>query len=202
MGKYKHVMSTDTGASILAFYHNSRSILHNWKLNGWLCSSYLYQFSTILNCSYDHRFCFFLFIIFRLFRNFSIFDVFKSIVTAASLTIVKSKNSIQELWNFAYVNERTKFFELRTNLKIRFTLLNQLLSLPLSWCSLHSLNLSNFIRYRSVDGKIKSKIMLLSNMPIMITIYTILLMSGGFICYLFFYGYLIIFKGFLNKLYR
>ena len=111
------------------------------------------------------------------------------IVTAASLTIVKSKNSIHELWNFAYINERTKFIELRTNLKIRFTLLNQLISLPLSWCSLHSLNLSNFIRYRSVDGKIKSKIMLLSNMPIMMTIYTILLMSGGFIAFLFFYGY-------------
>jgi hypothetical protein len=110
------------------------------------------------------------------------------VVTASSLTLAKSKSSLQELWNFASINERTNFFELRTNLKLRFTLLNQLLSLPLSWCSLHSLNLSNFIRYRSVDGKFKSKIMLLSNLPIMVIFYLIILFSGGLICYLFFYG--------------
>ena len=110
------------------------------------------------------------------------------VITASILTIAKSKNSIEELWHFAYINKRTKFFELKTNMKVRFTLLNQLVSLPFSWCALHSLNLSNFIRYRSVDGKVKSKIMLLSNLPIMVIFYIVILMSGGFLVYLFFYG--------------
>jgi len=83
--------------------------------------------------------------------------VIGGLITAIVLTISKSKNSFQELWDFAYSQERTNFFELRTNIKIRYTLLNQLVSLPMPWTTVHSLLLPNFMRYRSIEGKFKSR---------------------------------------------
>ena len=114
--------------------------------------------------------------------------VIGGVVVAFAFTMAKSQNSLAELWEFAKIHERTKFVELRTNMKIRFTLLNQLVSLPLSWCAVHALLLPNYIRYRSVESKLKSKLLLMSNLPVMVVFYVIILMSGGFACYLFFYG--------------
>ena len=114
--------------------------------------------------------------------------VVAGLITAMVLTINKSKNSLDELWNFAYLNERTNFFEMRTNIKIRYTLLNQMISLPMPWCAVHSLLLPNFIRYRSIEGKYKSRFLMVSNFPVMILVNFVILLSGGFLCYLFFYG--------------
>ena len=83
--------------------------------------------------------------------------VIAGLLAAIIITITKSKNSFQELWTFAYSQDRTNFFEMRTNIKIRYTLLNQLVSLPMPWTAVHSLLLPNFIRYRSIEGKLKSR---------------------------------------------
>lgn len=83
--------------------------------------------------------------------------VVAGLITAIILTVTKSKNSFSELWTFANSQDRTNFFEMRTNIKIRYTLLNQLVSLPMPWTAVHSLLLPNFIRYRSIEGKYKSR---------------------------------------------
>ena len=50
--------------------------------------------------------------------------VLVGLITAMALTVTKSKNSLDQLWHFAYLNGRANFFELRTDIKIRYTLLN------------------------------------------------------------------------------
>ena len=110
------------------------------------------------------------------------------LLTAIILTITKSRNTFQELWNFAYLNQRTNFFELRTNIKIRYTLLNQMVSLPMPWTAVHSLLLPNFMRYRSIEGKFKSRFLMVSNFPAMVLVNFIILFAGGLLCFLFFYG--------------
>ena len=114
--------------------------------------------------------------------------VIAGLITAMVLTVTKSRNSLEEMWNFASLNERTDFFETKTNIKIRYTLLNQLISLPMPWCAVHSLLLPNFIRYRSIEGKLKSRFFMVSNFPIMAMVNFLILLSGGVLCYLFFYG--------------
>ena len=119
---------------------------------------------------------------------FQFLIVLSGLITAMALTVTKSKNSLQELWNFASLNGRANFFELRTDIKIRYTLLNQMLSLSLPWCTFHSLLLPNFTRYRSIHGKYKSRLLMVSSLPVMVLVNFIIFVSGGFLCYVFFYG--------------
>ena len=79
------------------------------------------------------------------------------LVTAIVVTLSKSSNSLGDLWNFAYTKDRTSFFELSTKLTVRYTLLNQLVSLPMPWCTFHGLLLPSFMRYRSIQGRLKSR---------------------------------------------
>jgi len=110
------------------------------------------------------------------------------LITAIALTVSKSKNTLTELWDFAKLNERANFFELRTDIKIRYTLLNQMISLPMPWCAVHALLLPNFIRYRSIEGKLKSRFLMVSSFPIMVLVNLIILIAGGIACFIFFYG--------------
>ena len=110
------------------------------------------------------------------------------LTAAITLTLTTSVNSAQELYDFAYSNGRTVFFDLRTDITVRYTLLNQLVSLPLPWCTFYSMLIPNFKRYRSVRGKRLSKTIMISNVPLVILVNSMVMISGGFLGYVFFYG--------------
>lgn len=110
------------------------------------------------------------------------------LIAAIVITVQSSKNSFQELWHFAELNNRTTFFDLRVDLRIRYKMLNQVTSLPIPWCAIHALLLPNFMRYRSVKGVRKSRYLMISNFPFMFFVNMLILMAGGILCFLYFYG--------------
>ncbi|RMZ93542.1 sodium-coupled monocarboxylate transporter 1, partial [Brachionus plicatilis] len=66
--------------------------------------------------------------------------------------------------------------------------MNQSISLSIPWTCFHSLLLPNFIRYRNIPGKQRSRFLLISNFPFMVFINFILLISGGIFCFVYFYA--------------
>lgn len=112
-----------------------------------------------------------------------------SLITAIKLTLVKSKHaSLKQLWHLAEINHRTNFFDKSVDTSTRYTILNQLLSLPMPWCSKLGLFISNFMRYRSLESETKSKVLFISNIPLMILVNLLLLVAGGLVCFLYFFG--------------
>jgi Na+/proline symporter len=110
------------------------------------------------------------------------------LLAAIVLTIQTSKHRLSELWEFASKNNRTRFIETDTDFRTRYTVVNQLVSLPIPWCSIHSLLLPNFMRYRAVKGKARSRFLVVSNFPFMVLVNGLTLIGGGIVCFLYFYG--------------
>ncbi|CAF0712364.1 unnamed protein product [Brachionus calyciflorus] len=111
------------------------------------------------------------------------------LVTAIKLTLFRGRNaSLKQLWHLAELNQRTTLFDKSIDLHTRYTILNQVLSLPLPWCSKLGLFIADFMRYKSIEPKKKSKILFLSNIPVMIFLNFILLLAGGLVCFLYFFG--------------
>ena len=110
------------------------------------------------------------------------------LLAAIVLTIQTSKNSLSELWEFASKNNRTDFFDLSTDITVRYKMLNQIISLPIPWCAIHALLVPNFKRYRAVKGLNKSRLLMVSNFPFMALVNSLLLISGSVLCFLYFYG--------------
>lgn len=105
------------------------------------------------------------------------------------LTITRHMNfSPSELWKLAINNKRTVFFDTSVDFTTRYTILNQSISLSIPWTCFHSLLLPNFIRYRNIPGKKRSRFLIISNFPFMLFINFILLISGGIFCFAYFYG--------------
>lgn len=119
---------------------------------------------------------------------FQFFVVFIGIIVSIKLTILKHATSIDDIWRIAQANKRTDFFDTNIDLTTRYTILNQCLSLPMPWCSKLGIFLPNYMRYRSITNKAKAKILFLSNIPIMIIVNFILIISGGIFCFIYFYG--------------
>ncbi|CAF0789441.1 unnamed protein product [Brachionus calyciflorus] len=117
------------------------------------------------------------------------------------LTVRKHKYfKPEEIWSVAVENKRTNFIETSADFTTRYTILNQCLSLSIPWTCVHSLLLPNFVRYRNIPCKSKSRNFIISNLPSMIVVYTFLFVSGGILCFIHFYGCDPIFnKQFENK---
>lgn len=86
------------------------------------------------------------------------------------------------------MNHRTSFFDTNIDFYSHYTILNQVVSLPIAWCSKLGLFVVDFARYNSVDKKNKSKILFLSNKPIIFLLNLMLIIAGGFVCFLYFFG--------------
>ena len=118
--------------------------------------------------------------------------VVTGLVSAIVFTINKYSDSmnLSDIYYFELLNKRTEFFNLNVDLTTRYTILNQVISLSQPWTCVHSLLLPNFIRYRShIKGShLKKRFTVISNFPCMVLINALVLLSGGIIMYLFFYG--------------
>ncbi|CAF0766699.1 unnamed protein product [Brachionus calyciflorus] len=111
------------------------------------------------------------------------------LIMSLVFTIDKHKDlTPSQIWMLASENNRTKFFDTSADFTTRYTIINQCLSLSIPWTCVHSLLLPNFIRYRNIPGKRRSRFLIISHFPFMVLVNLILLISGGILCYIYFYG--------------
>ncbi|RNA35226.1 Sodium-coupled monocarboxylate transporter 1 [Brachionus plicatilis] len=109
----------------------------------------------------------------------------------ATLVLTITRHDIfdqSEIWPLASSNNRTVFFDTSVDFTTRYTILNQSVSIPLPWAYIHALFLPNFIRYRNIPGRKRSQFLLVSNLPFMALVNSILFISGGIFCFVYFYG--------------
>lgn len=98
------------------------------------------------------------------------------------------KWTAEKMWKIASENNRMNFFNTNFDFSTKYTIINQCLSLSIPWTYIHSLFLPNFIRYRHIPGKNRSRFLVISNFPFMLLVNLILVISGGVLCYIYFYG--------------
>ncbi len=111
------------------------------------------------------------------------------LICSVFFSINKEKEfKLSQLWSLAAENKRTVFIDTNVDLTTRYTILNQAVSLALPWTAFHSLLLPNFMRYRAVKGKTKSRFFIISNFPCMVLTNLLILVPGGIVVYLYFYG--------------
>ncbi|CAF0739242.1 unnamed protein product [Brachionus calyciflorus] len=92
-----------------------------------------------------------------------------------------------ELIDIAREYGRLKIIETTFDLTTKYTIWNQVFSSPISWCAFHCLVPSNFKKIRSTSTNLKSKILLMSNIPLIIII-NCLLVFAGIMSFVHFYG--------------
>jgi hypothetical protein len=120
---------------------------------------------------------------------FQFLIVIFGIIVAVLLTIKEINNeNLKKIWNLGRENDRITFFSTSLDLTTRYTILNQVVSLPMPWAAKMGLFLPNFKRYKSIHNKVNSKLVLLSNLPFILAINGIILLSGGIVCYIYYYG--------------
>jgi Na+/proline symporter len=122
---------------------------------------------------------------------FQFIIVISGLISASYITINKLTKSISfnDLYNFAFINNRTQFFNTNIDFTTRYTILNQMISVVIPWTCFHSLLLPNFLRYRLIKGSsFKKRLMAISSLPSMLIINVLAIIGGGILCFFYFYG--------------
>ena len=96
----------------------------------------------------------------------------------------KNNKSASELWNLAEQFGRTNFVETSGDIRTRYTIWNQVFSLPIPWVTVHLLMQPSFTKNRSILGKKRSRFILLSHIPIAWLINSLFVFCGiGIFCF-------------------
>lgn len=100
---------------------------------------------------------------------------------ALSSAITLPDGKLTYYWNLALQNNRLKFIETAGDFTTRYTIWNQLFSVPLTWCTFHALLTPQIIRYKQIKSKDTSSLFMISHLPIMFLINTASVFCGIFI---------------------
>lgn len=120
---------------------------------------------------------------------FQFFILITGLIMTVVFTIISQSDiDLTDMWKLARENGRANIFDYNVDFSTRYTILNQSISLSIPWTCFHSLLLPNFIRYRNIPGKKRSKVLIISNFPFMVLINLILLISGSIFCFIYFLG--------------
>lgn len=96
----------------------------------------------------------------------------------------KSSKSASELWNLAEQFGRTNFVEKSSDLRTRYTIWNQVFSIPIPWVTVHLLMQPSFTKNRSIPDKKISRFILLSHIPVAWLIISLFVFCGiGMFCF-------------------
>ena len=99
-----------------------------------------------------------------------------------------ASEALVQVWELAKVHDRTSLYDSHVDLTTRYTLLNQLISLPLPWCSKLGIFLPNYVRTKSTDTKAKARLLFVSKIPLTIIFNAILVVAGALFCFIYFYA--------------
>ena len=108
------------------------------------------------------------------------------ISAALSIAIELPGDKLSYYWELAKKNNRLNFVVTTGDFRTRYTIWNQLFSLPIPWCAFHAILVPNFTRYKQIKTKSCSNIFFISHLPIMFIINSIAVFIGIF-CYITFY---------------
>lgn len=102
------------------------------------------------------------------------------LISALVITFNSNKNNktAGDLWEIAGLYNRRNFIEQSGDLRTRYTVWNQVFSLPIPWCTIHILMQPNFTKYRAIKGNAKSRFILISHLPVMFLINTLFVFCG------------------------
>jgi hypothetical protein len=110
------------------------------------------------------------------------------LLVASIITLVSQTNehiSFSDLWHIAADLEKAKFIKTEVNFATRYTIWNQMFSLPLAWCVMHLFTLKNFKQARQMKNIKTGRIVLLFSIPLVIVANLIPIISGV-MCFIFF----------------
>ena len=106
-------------------------------------------------------------------------------ICAISSAISIPKDKLTYYWNLAEKNNRLKFIETSVDLTVRYTIWNQLFSLPIPWCTFHAILTPHILRYKLIKSKDISSLYMISHLPIMLLVNTTTVFCGIFIYIIF-----------------
>lgn len=109
------------------------------------------------------------------------------IITCLVISLSENQFNLSDQWKIAGDNGRLNFIDQSGGLTTRYTVWNQVFSLPIPWCTFHGIFMPSFKRYTSLNSQIKSRNFILSNIPIMWLI-NLLFVFGGIFSFTYFYG--------------
>ena len=107
-------------------------------------------------------------------------------LSALSIAIELPGDKLNYYWNKAKEDNRLNFIVTNHDFRTRYTVWNQLFSLPIPWCAFHPILVPNFTRFKQIKSKSCSNIFFISHLPIMFIINSIAVFTGIF-CYITFY---------------
>jgi Na+/proline symporter len=107
-------------------------------------------------------------------------------LSALSIAIELPGDKLNHYWNLAKQDNRLNFIVTSGDLRTRYTIWNQLFSLPIPWCAFHAILVPNFTRFKQIKTKSCSNIFFISHLPLMFIINSIAVFTGIF-CYITFY---------------
>ena len=106
-----------------------------------------------------------------MYTNFlQIILFFLGIVIAISIAITLPGDNFSYYWELAERNGRLNYVVTSGDLKVRYSIWNQIFSLPIPWCSFHGLLTPHILRYKAIKSRAKSSIFMISHLPIMFLI--------------------------------
>jgi Na+/proline symporter len=100
------------------------------------------------------------------------------ITSALCLALIMPEGELDYYWNQAKNDNRLNFIVSSNDLSTRYTVWNQLFSLPIPWCGFHGLLVPNINRYKQIKPRKNSSIFIISNLPVMFIINTIAVFCG------------------------
>ena len=108
------------------------------------------------------------------------------VAIAVSLTSNPKRTALEQ-WQLAGQHGQFNFITPKFDFTTRYTIYNQVLSLWIPWTTMHAIFGPSFSRYRSINGKTKSRFILIAHLPAMFIINSTYVIAG--ICsFIFFFG--------------
>lgn len=116
-----------------------------------------------------------------LYVNIAQFTLFLfGILSSLIISMASNKVSLSDLWQIASENGRLNYVVTSNDLRVRYTIWNQLFSLPIPWCAFHGLLIPNVSRYKQIKTKNRSRFFIISNLPILFIVNSLAIFGGVF----------------------
>ena len=112
-----------------------------------------------------------------------IFGILSALIISFSYNGIKTS---AELWEIAHEYNRRNFIYVDMDIRTRHTIINQIFSFSIPWCTFHAIFLPNYTKYRSISTKLKSRLILISHLPVMFSVIGSFVFSG-IACFVYFY---------------
>ena len=103
------------------------------------------------------------------------------VVIAISIAIILPGEKLTYYWNLAETNNRLNYIVTSGDLSVRYSIWNQIFSLPIPWCCFHGILTPHILRYKAIKSRARSSLFMISHLPIMFVVNSAAVFCGIFI---------------------